>query len=86
MNEKICQSCASPFTHVKHGTNTDGTCNLDYCDGCYQNGAFLYPDSTIEKEIEDALPYVVPDEYPNEATARKALSELYPTLKRWKNI
>ena len=83
MDEKICQSCASPFTRVKHGTNADGTSNQDYCDGCYKDGAFLYPDSTIEKEIDDAIPHVVPSEYPDEETARKALRELYPTLKRW---
>ncbi|MCL2843792.1 MAG: effector binding domain-containing protein [Oscillospiraceae bacterium] len=83
MKEHICQSCASPFSHVKPGTNADGTNNQDYCEGCFQNGAFLYPDSTIEKEIEDALPYVVPSEYPDEDTARKALQAFYPTLKRW---
>jgi len=65
-------------------TNADGSKNEDYCCYCYEKGAFLYPDATLEDVIENCLPHVVPDVFPDEATAKAAMNEHFPTLKCWK--
>ncbi|MCL2764743.1 MAG: zinc ribbon domain-containing protein [Treponema sp.] len=84
MEQKICQSCATPFEYAKQGTNTDGTDNEDYCEHCYKKGKFAYPSATMEGVIETCIPFRVPHVYPDAETARKAMQEFFPTLKRWK--
>jgi Putative zinc ribbon domain len=46
----ICQSCAMPMkTKIHpHGTNADGTCSECYCIECFQDGAFIQPDITLD--------------------------------------
>jgi len=66
------------------GTNADGSKNKDYCCYCYENGAFFYPEATMEQVIEGCIPHVVPDVFADEAAARAAMSEHFPTLKCWK--
>jgi len=84
-HQQICQRCAMPMEKPgDFGTNADGSKNEDYCCYCYENGAFLYPDATMEEVIESCLPHVVPDVFPDEATAKKAMNEFFPTLKCWK--
>jgi transcriptional regulator with XRE-family HTH domain len=82
----ICQSCAMPFEYGKPGTNSDGTYNDDYCEHCYENGKFKYPGATMDGVIEVRIQYIVPHVYPDAETARKAMQELFPTLKRWVNV
>jgi len=67
-----------------HGKNADGSLSEDYCCYCYDEGAFFYPDATMEQVIESCLPHVVPDVWPDEASARAAMNEHFPTLKCWK--
>jgi transcriptional regulator with XRE-family HTH domain len=83
LKEGICQSCAMPFEYGRPGTNADGTDNEDYCEHCYQNGAFKYPSATMDGVIDVRVQYIVPHVYPDAETARKAMQELFPTLKRW---
>jgi len=84
-NEKFCQRCAMPLENPEEmANNVDGSKNEDYCCYCYENGAFLYPDATLEDVIESCLPHVVPDVFPDEAAARAAMNEHFPTLKCWK--
>jgi len=85
MEQRICQSCATPFEYAKPGTNTDGTDNEDYCEHCYKKGKFAYPSATMEGVIETCIPFRVPHVYPDAETARKAMLEYFPTLKRWKS-
>jgi hypothetical protein len=66
------------------GPNADGSKNEDYCCYCYENGAFFYPEATMEQVIESCLPHVVPDVFADEATARAAMSKHFSTLKCWK--
>jgi len=66
------------------GTNADGSKNKDYCCYCYENGSFLYPEATMEQVIESCIPHVVPDIFADEATAKEAMNEHFPTLKCWK--
>ena len=79
----ICQSCAMPFEYGKHGTNADGTDNPDYCEHCYEGGAFKHPTATMEGVIEVCIPFRVPHAFPDEETARKEMQKFFPMLKRW---
>jgi hypothetical protein len=83
MNQAVCQSCAMPFEYGKHGTNADGTNNQDYCEHCCENGKFKYPSATMDGVIDVRIQYIVPHVYPDTETARNAMQELFPTLKRW---
>jgi len=84
-NKQICQRCAMPMEKAEDfGTNADGSKNKDYCCYCYENGAFFYPEATMEQVIESCLPHVVPDPFADEATAKAAMNEYFPTLKCWK--
>lgn len=82
---KYCQSCAMPMDNSEVcGTNADGSKNEDYCQFCYQNGAFT-GDMTMEEMIHFCVPFVSKgNPYPDEETARKAMQEYFPNLKRWR--
>jgi len=85
MENQFCQRCGMPLTEAEHpATNADGSNNSDYCCYCYEKGAFFYPDATMDDVIESCIEHVVPDVFPDEATARAALNEHFPTLKCWK--
>jgi len=81
--EGVCQSCAMPFEYGRPGTNADGTDNDDYCEHCWSHGKFKYPNATMDGVIDVRIQYIVPHVYPDTETARKAMSEYFPTLKRW---
>jgi len=66
------------------GTNADGSKNEDYCCFCYKDGAFFYPDATMEDVIEGCINEIVPDVFPDADTARAFMNKQFPTLKCWK--
>ncbi len=82
---KFCQSCAMPMENEgTYGTNADGSKNSDYCQYCLENGQFT-SEGSMEDMIESCVPFVSKGQpYPDEATARKAMNEIFPQLKRWK--
>ena len=82
---KWCQSCAMPMGSADlFGTNADGSKNEDYCQYCFVNGAFT-SEQTMEEMIETCVPFVSKgDPFPDEQTARTAMQEMFPQLKRWK--
>lgn len=83
-HKKICQSCGMEMkAPADFGTEANGSPSQEYCCYCYQNGAFEEKDMTLEEMIETSIQYVVPNEFPDEETARKQLQEFFPTLKRW---
>jgi len=66
------------------GTNADGSRSEEYCCYCWENGAFLEPNQTLEGAIESNIPYLI--EYgmaKTEDEAREMLQETMPVLKRW---
>lgn len=81
----ICQSCSMPMdTHEVYGTNSDGSKNEEYCHYCYKDGAFT-KEETMGEMIESCIPFVSKGEpWPDEDTARKAMQEIFPQLKRWR--
>lgn len=82
---RFCQSCAMPMENADlQGTNADGSRNEDYCHYCFKDGAFT-KEETMEEMIETCVPFVSKGEpWPDEETARKAMLEIFPQLKRWK--
>jgi hypothetical protein len=51
---KNCQSCGMPMKKdpAGGGTNADGSKSAMYCSYCYQNGAFIKPEITMEQMQE----------------------------------
>jgi len=84
-NTMFCQSCGMPLSKEEDfGTNTDSSKNNDYCAYCYSNGKFTQ-DLTMERMIELCIPFMVQaNSDMTEEKVRKAMSEWFPTLKRWK--
>lgn len=82
---KFCQSCAMPLeSEDLYGTNADGSKNDDYCHYCFKDGSFT-KDETMEEMIETCVPFVSKNNpWPDEDSARNAMRELFPQLKRWK--
>jgi hypothetical protein len=50
-NNEICQSCGMPLSRDEQGggTNPDGSRSEKYCSHCYQRGAFVLPDITMDE-------------------------------------
>lgn len=48
---KICQSCSMPLNKDPKGggTETDGSKCDKYCSLCYENGAFVHPDFSVQQ-------------------------------------
>ncbi|MDR3226488.1 MAG: zinc ribbon domain-containing protein [Prevotellaceae bacterium] len=79
----ICQSCGMPMTEDLFGTNADSTLNKEYCKYCYAAGEFTVPEATMDEMIEICIPFMV-EQGLTADEARKAMEEILPTLKRWK--
>ena len=80
----MCQSCGLPFNeeHVHFiATELDGSKSI-YCTNCYKDGKFIDPNISMEKMIEIIVPIL--GRVIGEEEARKELTTLLPTLKRWK--
>lgn len=85
MNNKLCQSCGMPIDSKSIlGTNKDGSINNDYCKYCYMNGEFI-DKVTMDEYIEMCSKYGSQAGMSNEEM-KKHCENLFPTLKRWKNI
>ncbi|BEH00481.1 zinc ribbon domain-containing protein [Bacteroides sedimenti] len=89
MEENICQSCGMNMkAEQDFGTNADNTKNMEYCNYCYQKGAFTR-NVTMEEMMESNLKYL--DHWNAETgnnftidEARPILRQFLSTLKRWK--
>lgn len=80
----MCQSCSLPF-NKEHAhfiaTEPDGNRSI-YCTNCYKSGKFIDPHLTME-EMADMIVPALGRSMGNEE-ARKVITALLPTLKRWK--
>ena len=73
-------------TDELYGTNEDGSRSEDYCNYCYHDGAFTM-DCTMEEMIEQCAEMYAMNSGGDAAAveaARTHMTELFPTLKRWK--
>lgn len=82
MNEqKFCQSCGMPLTDEVLGTEEGGAKSADYCEYCYQEGAFTQ-DVTMEAMIDLCAPHMAQGGM-TEEQAVAAMKQWFPQLKRW---
>lgn len=82
-DQKFCQSCAMPLTSDDMlGTNADGSKNADYCQYCYQNGAYT-SDLTMEQMIDFCAPHMAaPGSGLTAEEAKARMQGFFPQLKR----
>lgn len=80
-----CQSCGMPLSKDPQGggTNADGTKSTEYCSNCFQKGAFIQPNMTVEQMTALVRGFLKEQGTPN------FLANLYassvPRLRRWKS-
>ena len=83
---KQCQSCGMPLQTDKagdcRGTEPDGTKSEKWCSLCYQNGAFLNPDCTVD-QMKDIVDNALKEQKSGFVMRKMALMQI-PTLERWK--
>ena len=86
MQERFCESCGMPMgeTNEMYGTETNGSKSTDYCKHCYDNGAFLHPDITLDGMIETVAAIMVKDFGFSQEDAMEQCKGGIPNLKRWK--
>ena len=50
-SNKNCQSCGMPLKRdeIGGGTNADGSKSKMYCSKCYEKGAFITPNMTVDE-------------------------------------
>ena len=85
MSEAYCQSCGMPLGEGEEmrGSEADGSPSRDYCKYCYEKGRFL-ADCTMEEMIEVCIqPMVKADSHITPQQARTAMTQFFPTLRRW---
>lgn len=82
--DKICQSCGMPIKDTSDlGTEKDGSINKYYCKYCYKDGEFI-DNVTMEEYIDMCSQYGAQAGMTNEQM-KKFCTNLFPTLKRWKD-
>jgi hypothetical protein len=64
-------------------TNADGSKSDDYCIYCYNGGAFVNPEITMEQMVNYRAKEMV-NMIINPDAGRKLLSEWFSGLKRWR--
>ncbi len=82
---KFCQSCGMPLTSPEdHGTEADGSASQDYCQYCYQKGAFT-SSMTMEEMIYFCVPHMTaPHPEMTAQQAKAQMEQFFPMLLRWK--
>lgn len=86
--KKQCQSCGMPLQTSKagdcRGSEKDGTKSEKWCSLCYENGAFVTPNCSLDhmkKIVDDAL-----KEQGSGKVMRWLAQKQLPQLERWKKI
>jgi len=82
-NKQFCQSCSMPLDKPELlGTEKDGNKNMEYCTYCYQNGAFINPNMTLD-EMKTLVTGQMEKRKIDTGIIHMAVSSL-PNLKRWR--
>lgn len=83
----FCQSCGMPLEAPQDfGTAADGSRVDDYCQFCFQQGAFTEPDITAPAMIDKCIALMTRQGVMAEAQARTLMTDLVPRLKRWREL
>lgn len=83
---KQCQSCGMPLQTKKagdcRGSEADGSKSEKWCNLCYENGAFIGPDCTLD-EMKDIVDKALVENGSGKLMRWLARKQL-PTLERWR--
>ncbi|MGE5106667.1 MAG: zinc ribbon domain-containing protein [Sphingobacteriales bacterium] len=83
-NRNFCQSCSMPLDKPEMmGTEKDGSKSNEYCVYCYQNGAFINPNMTLD-EMKTVVKTQMEKRKIDSALINRAVNSL-PGLKRWRS-
>jgi len=86
MDDKVrCQSCGMPLSDEfgNYGTMADGTNNPEYCQFCFQNGAFTNPDQTVDEMVQSSIDFMTANLGFSPEQATEMSRGVIPNLKRW---
>ena len=81
-----CQSCGMRLADGFYDTTADGGTTLEYCRFCYEKGAFVNPNQTLEEMVESSVQNMTQELKMPEGKARELALAVIPELKRWKVI
>ena len=81
--KNFCQSCSMPLDKPEQqGTEKDGSKSKEYCTYCFQNGAFINPNMTMD-EMKTLVREQMEKRKIDAGIIQMAVSSL-PHLKRWR--
>lgn len=83
MDEIRCQSCGMHMVDGFWGTEKDGQSSQTFCKFCYQDGAFVLPDLTVEDMIQLSIHNMVDELHMAQAEAERLARAFIPKLERW---
>ena len=66
------------------GTNASGSMNFEYCNMCFQKGAFTDMDMTCARMVQMSIDYMTKNMGFSEEEAKELSFEIIPRLKRWR--
>lgn len=72
-----------PVQDGYYGTRADGSPEPEYCQFCYQHGAFTDPALTVEGMVERSVGFMSQHLGYTESEARRLSESVIPDLKRW---
>jgi hypothetical protein len=82
-NKQFCQSCSMPLDKPELlGTEKDGTNSTEYCTYCYQKGAFINPNMSLD-EMKKLVKEQMEKMKIDTGIINMAVNSL-PSLKRWR--
>jgi hypothetical protein len=83
--QMFCQSCTMPIDNINdRGTEKDGSKSSEYCKYCYQQGAFINSDMTME-QMRSFLATQMQKMNIQTDIIQKSL-DILPYLKRWQKV
>lgn len=86
MEPKIfCQSCTMPIDNMAdRGTEKDGSKSSEYCKYCYQNGALVNPNMSLEEMRSLIITQMQKMNLPPHIINQSVQN--LPYLKRWRKV
>lgn len=79
---EFCQSCGMPLGPETYGTEVDGTPSHQYCQWCYEDGAFI-DDIGLEELVEGSSRFMAQSAGITQDEAISLMMTTLPRLKRW---
>ena len=65
------------------GTEADGSPASEYCQFCYQDGAFVKPDQTVDEMVQSSIDFMTDELKFDGEQASQMSNDVIRKLKRW---